>query len=287
MQPLALSISCRHLLLAILAQIFALMIQARLSRALPARGYGDLEAHYLAYLIVLPILLLMLSPMLFAHRDFLTQLFRRNVLTVCQAFAAIALGVTMRIAWWSQLLARVSLGNIVNDNPQAIAGPVFSWGCPSLPSLLLGLFVMAVLVPIIEETVHRGILQSAFVHYGALPAILVSALVFAVFHPPSSYWFVFLMGIVFGTQFWVTGSLRATMITHATYNGLIQFDWRCLQGQWNPPPESLPQLMPGVVSLTVLLGASSMIVALLRYQRAGAQTAPARAANPERSRRAR
>jgi len=287
MQPPALRIFFPRLLAIICAQILALMAQAWLSRTLSVQGYAELEAHYLAYLIVPPILLVLLAPVLFEHRDFLTQLLKQNAPTIRLVLAAAALGMAMRMAWWSQLLARVSLGVTANDDPQAIAGPVFSWTCPPLPSLLLGLFVMSVLIPLMEETLHRGFLQSALVHRGPLPAIVVSALVFTLFHPPSSYGFVFLLGLVLGAQFWLTGSLWATIISHATYNGLVQFDWRCLQGHWNPPPETLPQLLPGTIFLTTLLGSSVLIVALLDYQRAGAQTAPAPAANPARSRRAR
>lgn len=287
MRPPALRIPLRHLLVIVLAQTFALFAQAWLSRFLSAHGFGKLEAHYLAYLVVPPVLLSMLTPLLLNNRDFLMQFFGRNALTIRLVLAAVALGVVMRIVWWSQLLTRVSLGLAVNRDPQAITGPFFAWGCPPPTSLALGLFVMALLIPVMEETVHRGFLQSAFVHRGRVPAILLSSLVFTLFHPPSSYWFVFLMGTVLGMQFWVTGSLWATMISHATYNALIQFDWRCLQGQWNPPPESLPMLLPGIISLATLLGASTLIVVLLRCQRAGAGPAPAASVSRARSRRAR
>lgn len=287
MQPPAVRIPFRHLLVIVLAQVLSLMAQARLSRVLRVHGYEDVQAHYLAYLVVPPLLLVMLAPVLFAHRALLAGLFSPRKLTVRLALAAVALGVTMRIAWWAQLVARVSLGTIANDDPAAIVGPAFSWNCPPLPSLMLGLIVMAALIPLMEETLQRGFLQSALAHRGPLPAILASALVFAVFHPPSSYEFVFLIGVVLGVQLWVTGSLWTTMITHAIYNGLIQFDWRCLQGQWNPPPDSLPQLLPGVSALLTLVVSCLLVVTLLRYQRAGARTAPARSSNPASSQRAR
>ena len=66
MPPPALRISLRHLLVIILAQTLALFAQAWLSRAMPAHGFGELEAHYLAYLVVRPILLVMLAPLLLA-----------------------------------------------------------------------------------------------------------------------------------------------------------------------------------------------------------------------------
>jgi membrane protease YdiL (CAAX protease family) len=121
-------------------------------------------------------------------------------------------------------------------------------------------------------------------HTGALPAILISALFFTLLHPPSTFGFVFLMGIVVGMQFWLTGSLWPTMITHATYNACAQLDWRCLQGHWNPAPESLPQLVPGGIALLALATACFLILVLLKYQRAGAQTAPAPATSETRPR---
>jgi hypothetical protein len=77
------------------------------------------------------------------------------------------------------------------------------------------------------------------------------------------------------------------MITHVTYNGLMQFDWRCLQGQWNPPADRLPLLLPGAGALLSLAVACLLVVALLCYQQAGARTAPAHSPIPARSRRAR
>lgn len=287
MQPSAVRIPFRQLLVIILALLFALIVQAWLSRTLLAQGYEKLQAHYLAYLSVPPMLLLMLAPVLSEHRNFLAQLFRRSALTMRLALAAVALGVTMRAIWWSQLVARISLGITVNDDPQAIVGPVYSWACPPLPGLLLGMLVMAVLIPVMEETIHRGVFQSAFANRGPVSAILVSSSVFTVFHPPSSFVWVFIMGLVMGAQFWLTGALWASVITHATYNGLIQLDWRCLQGQWNPPPDSLPQLLPGVIALAVLAVTSLMAIMLLRWQRAGALGTPAPVANPARSQHAR
>jgi len=95
------------------------------------------------------------------------------------------------------------------------------------------------------------------------------------------------MGLVIGAQFWLTGSLWTTIITHATYNGLAQLDWRCLQAHWNPTPESVPLRVPGAIALVTIAVTMLLIVALLRYQRAGARSAPATTATQMRSRHAR
>ncbi len=287
MPPPARRLPYRQLLAIVLVQAFALLVQAWLAGVLAARGYDRPDAYHLAYLVVPPILLLLLAPVLIRHRNFVLRLLDRHALTLRLVLAAAALGVTMRAAWWSQLIAGISFGVTVNDDPLAIAGPVIDWACPPLGSLLLGVLVMAALVPLLEETVHRGLVQSAFVHTGPIPAVMISAAIFTVFHPPSSYGFVFLMGVVLGAQFWLTGSLWATMITHATYNGLIQFDWRCLNGQWNPAADGLPHTVPGLVALATLLAATLAALALLRCQKAGARCAPAPAASQARSRRVR
>ena len=275
MPPIAHRLPYRQLLAIVLALAFALSAQAWLAGVLAARGYDRLDAQHLAYLVVPPVLLLLLPPVLMRHRALMLQLFSRHTVSLRLVLAAAALGVTMRALWWSQLVAGIAFGLTVSDDPLAIAGPVITWACPPPGSLMIGLFTMALLVPLMEETVHRGLVQSAFVHKGPIPAVMISATIFTAFHPPASYGFVFLMGLVLGAQFWLTGSLWATMVTHATYNGLIQFDWRCLQGQWNPPADSLPRTVPGLVALVVLMLTALAALALLRCQKAGARYAPA------------
>ena len=214
----------------------------------------------------------------------MVDLFGRHALTLRLVLAATALGVTMRALWWSQLVAGISFGLTVNDDPVAAVGQSISWNCPPAGALLLGVLVMALLVPLMEEALHRGLVQSALAHRGPVPAVMMSATIFTVFHPPTSYGFVFLMGLILGAQFWLTGSLWATMITHAIYNGLVQFDWRCLQGQWNPPADSLPQTIPGLLALGVLMFSLLASLALLRCQKAGARCAPAPAPSSTRLR---
>ena len=71
MQTPNLRLSFRQLLVIVLAQLLALTIQAWLSRILVDRGYEQLQAHYLAYLAVPPILLVTLAPILLENRHFL------------------------------------------------------------------------------------------------------------------------------------------------------------------------------------------------------------------------
>ena len=273
-QPPALRIPVRTVIAFILVLILAFFVRSYLQLELRALGYVAGHAKDLSYLMVSPVLVLMLLPIFRDHWDFILQRLRRSQLTVRLILSAVALGVLMRLIWWSQVIARISFGLARNHDPDAVVGPAFTFACPPPQVIGLGFLVMALLVPVIEEVLHRGFLQSAFVHKGQTAAILLSATTFTLFHPPTSYAFVFVMGIVFGLQFWNTRTLWATIVTHTTYNGLIQLDWRCLRGAWNPPEEELPFLIPGSVALGVLLTASAFAIWLLTRKIAGATSTP-------------
>ncbi len=257
-----------------LALVFVLFVRSYLLLELRKHGYDTAYAKDLSYLVVPPLLVLMLFPVLGQHKEFISWLLRRHRLTLRLVVSAIALGVLMRVVWWSQLIARVSFGLTTNHNPDALVGPVFHFACPPPQVIGLGFLVMALLVPVMEEVVHRGLIQSALAHKGRVVAVLLSALVFAVFHTPSSYVFVFVMGIVLGVQFWNTQTLWPSVITHATYNGLIQIDWRCLHASWNPRQDELPLLWPGTVALCLLIISLIAAVSLLSTSDAGVHDTP-------------
>ena len=237
---------------------------------------GGLDGQYAAdvsYLIVPPILLLLLFPVIRSNRAEIRQQFPVAGLNTRMVLYAIALGVLLRLAWWCQLVAGVSFGVYRGDGSGTINGPLFEFQCPPGHEIALGFLVMAILVPIIEEVIHRGFIQSALYRYGPWAAIAGSAVVFTIFHPPGNWGFVFLAGVVFGTQYWLTKSLWSSLTTHTTINGLVQLDWRCVQGQWTPPASDLPMVAPGVLALVFSAVSIATIVAILRAMHRG-ETSP-------------
>jgi hypothetical protein len=79
---------------------------------------------------------------------------------------------------------------------------------------------VAVIAPVLEELLFRGLLQTALIKY--LPdwaAIMGAAVVFALVHG-QVYAFPALvtMGAVFGVLYYKTGSLRVTILAHALNN---------------------------------------------------------------------
>jgi len=250
--------------------VAAFIARSFLQLRLQDLGYNTLFAKDLSFLVVPLILALLMYPILKQHWKFLLSLFQREHLTLRLVIAAVAVGILMRIAWWSQLLARVSFGFMPAADPVLIAGPSFSFGCPPAHVILLGIFVMALLVPILEEVIDRGLIQSSFAHRGRTQAVLMSALVFTVFHPPAGLVATYIAGVIMGLQFWNTGTLWFSTITHATYNGLVQLDWRCVTGSWNPPATDLPLYVPGIISLGGLILSLAGIVFLIHRNRVGA-----------------
>ncbi len=214
--------------------------------------HGDYAAD-LSYLVVPPIFLVLALPVFHQDRAFLIEQFRPTGLSLSIILRAVVVGILVRVLWWATTVAGIAFGLFRNDNPFAIEGPLFSFQCAATHVVLLGFLVMAVMVPVVEEITHRAYVQSAMQLRGPVVAIASSAAIFAVYHPSAHWPFAFVAGVVFGAQYWSTGSLWPSLISHATVNGLIQIDWRCLNGVWNPQASDLPLWGPGILATCVIV----------------------------------
>ncbi len=247
----------------------ALVARSYLELTLRADGFAHVFAKDLSFFIVPPILAILLFPILRDHKDYLLGLFRFEDLTFKLVFSGIAVGLLMRIAWWSHVVFIGATGISRNPDPNAIVGPIFSFGCPPTVQLLVGISVMAILVPIIEETINRGLIQSSLAHRGKTQAVLLSSLIFAVAHHPATIPFAFAAGLVLGIQFWNRQTLWFSLVAHSTVNGLAQLDWRCVHGMWSPRPQDLPMYTASAISLMVFLTSLTGIYFLIRKKTAG------------------
>lgn len=254
--------------------IAALLLRSWLQTELADSGIDRTVAADLSYLVVPPLLFVFLLPLLGSRRRSIAALFRRKAIALPVGLYAIALGMLLRIAEWCQLIAGVALGFYVDPTAPAITQPSFAFDCPSATHLLLAMLVTVMLMPMVEEFVNRGLIQSALARRGPLVAIPVASLLFALCHRPASWVFTFFAGLVLGILFWETRTLWPSVITHATVNGLILLDWRCLQGQWNPTVTSLPLWQVAVPSLTGLALAIGGIVYVLWKKIPGSMQLP-------------
>lgn len=258
----------------VLATTAALFGRSWLQLRLLADGVQKDYAADLSYLVVPPILLALLAPVIVKDKAFIAQQFRLTGLTLWTVLSAIAIGVLARTIWWGQLFAGISFGFYQNDDPYAIEGPWFMFDCSAPHIVALGFLVMTLMVPIIEELTHRSYVQTAFRDRAPVIAICLSALVFAIFHRLSSWPFALFAGLIFGVQYWKFGTVWPSLISHATVNALIQVDWRCLRGLWNPPSSKMPLWSIGVPSLLILLVAVLTIIYLLAQKSTGVLNAP-------------
>ena len=269
MQPPAIRAPVIGIVIMLVCAYFA---QAALQIEFVARGFETSYAKDLSLLVVPLVLGVLMFPILRSNWNSLMRLLSPKRLNLHLILVAIAIGLLARIFYWSKLVFTVSTGLVTNDDTAAIVGPDFSWSCPPLSVFLLGLLVWIVITPVIEEIVHRGLIQSSLMHRGYWTAVLLSSFIFTAFHVPASAPVAFLFGVVFGVQFANSQSLWTTIITHATYDGMIQLDFRCLNGAWNPRIEDTPIIETVAISSVSLTLSCATIVFLL--MKTGARNRP-------------
>jgi membrane protease YdiL (CAAX protease family) len=252
----------------------ALIARAMIRIHLVEQGYATRFASDLAYMVVPVVLALLLFPLWRTEKAYILAQFPRADFNWRLIVRAISVGVLLRLAWWSQLVAGISFGLYRGSELSEVVPLTLSFECP--PALVLGsgLVIMAMLVPLIEEVVHRGYMQGILLRRGFVLSVLISAIVFTVFHSYTTWTFVFVAGCVFAAQYWYARSLWPSVIAHATYNGLIQLDWRCIAGRWNPATDDPKLIVPGIIATLCLAGCAIAICKLIPSPATGARNAP-------------
>lgn len=247
-----LDLTGREFLLVLTGLLASLILAAFLNTRWTAAGADPASARYWSALASFPVLLMLLLPVIRRHWRFIVSLYDPRCLSLRLVLTAVFTGVLMRACWWLGVFGGGLLGWFKSDSLATSDWPQMSLACPPAASLVLGIFALAICTPVIEEFVHRGMIQSALLRYGPKVALPVATVIFTLMHPAANYPVAFVLGLIMAVQYHQTGTLWLSTIFHATYNGLIQFDWRCLQGTWQPDT-SQPWTFPLGVALLVLL----------------------------------
>ena len=95
---------------------------------------------------------------------------------------------------------------------------------PVLPRLLLG----AIIGPLVEEYVFRKQLIDRMHPYGGKLAVVISAVLFGLFHGNfSQFFYAFTVGLAFGFIYLRTGKLRYSAIMHmiVNFSGMVLVPW--------------------------------------------------------------
>jgi membrane protease YdiL (CAAX protease family) len=104
------------------------------------------------------------------------------------------------------------------DSSQAILHAAVRGGAMPLVLAVLG---GAVLTPLGEEFLFRGIIANALNRYGALAGVGASALIFGIAHGTGVIlWVAIIAGLISGALFRRTGSVWPSVLLHMVYNGL-------------------------------------------------------------------
>ena len=97
----------------------------------------------------------------------------------------------------------------------------------SATNLIIGLFIMAIIPAFVEESLFRGVilgglLDKAKTKKQIICAIVVGAIIFALIHGSlQQFIYPIIMGIVFGTIFFITGNIWYSIILHMFSNGTV------------------------------------------------------------------
>lgn len=136
-------------------------------------------------------------------------------------WSVMALGLTYAVSMLSSLFfyAVRLLGVNVNDLAQPI--PDSPW------MLFLEFFTVVIAAPIFEELIFRGVLLTHHMKYGCWHSIIVTAVLFGLFHQNHRQMFYAMaLGVLFGYIDVKSGSIIPSVIAHVTinlYSFLISF----------------------------------------------------------------
>jgi membrane protease YdiL (CAAX protease family) len=95
-------------------------------------------------------------------------------------------------------------------------------------NMFMMLVAGGVIAPVMEEIVFRGFLYGAWERrWGWLISMFMSSALFALYH--QTFWAAFTSGILLTCLYRRTGTLRASILAHSTYNLML---WYPLVGQY-------------------------------------------------------
>lgn len=120
-----------------------------------------------------------------------------------------------------------------------------------------GILAIAIVGPVLEELLFRGAITKALLQqYNPTKAILISALLFGVFHiNPAQILPAFLIGILLAWTYYKTGSLIPCILMHILNNSLSVY----LSIKY-PEAENMDDLISDTPYLLVLSGAALLLI---------------------------
>lgn len=130
-------------------------------------------------------------------------------------FIGVVAGVIAFVIKSIAILVYISLTG-ESTSPQAIYATGASGG---IMSVVLATFFLAVLTPIGEEFLFRGVVTTALLRYGPVVGVVGGAFIFAVFHGINMVFpAALVVGLIAGEVFRRSGSIWPAVMVHAVVN---------------------------------------------------------------------
>lgn len=160
------------------------------------------------YIIPIPVILL-----------FLKQLDKSKIekkrMSVKQyIFAAI---IALTLMWVGNIFGLTITGLISSFMPHPVVNPVDN--IINAPQVWFNILIVTILAPIFEELFFRKLLIDRTIKYGEIVSVLVSAVLFGLFHGNlNQFFYAFLIGGFFAIIYIKTGNILYTMSLHLIIN---------------------------------------------------------------------
>lgn len=139
----------------------------------------------------------------------------KNTLTVKRFITYIA--VTLTLMWAGNIIGLAITALISFTTPFDVSNPVQSMINSS--DIWLNLMLISIIGPIFEEIFFRKLLIDRTMKYGAKASILLSALLFGLFHGNlNQFFYAFLIGGFFAYVYIRTGKIKYTILLHIIVN---------------------------------------------------------------------
>ena len=85
--------------------------------------------------------------------------------------------------------------------------------------VFLGVLVVGILAPIVEEIIFRKLLIDNMSKYGIVASVTISAFLFGLFHGNlAQFFYAWALGIIFGFVYVYTGKIIYTILLHMSGN---------------------------------------------------------------------
>ena len=207
---------------------------------------------------------LLLYPLLREYKSLVLKRFALHQLTWATIGTGVLLGILLRISTWCVLIFLGVTRLPTTDGPIYNEMPFTGFECPPVWALLMLVIVLAMLTPIVEEAINRGLILHWLLTKGRRVAIVGSALLFAIFHTPENIPLAFAFGLFAAVYVLNSGNLWGAVIAHSTFNGLNALDWLCFRIVWQPSGQSRALLIVATVAMMIGIAATLASIRLIK-----------------------